>query len=512
MPLSAVADTHHAATSGDTQDALTRTSADAREVAQRVPPTRGGLMGLMLHAPLALVLLSLTLLAVIPLLEQRRMAARLDQISQIVDPARTAVADMQVALALEAAGTRGFLLTGEAHYAASHRTARENRRRAYARLRELSPSLDPAHRSTIMQMGEHFDAADALLDRFYAGRMSRQEYMSHLQDQHRHFVAITAATTLLQHEIRGLAAAKRHEVHSIQRFGSYTSLAGVVIALASVFAVARLSSRHRRLAWLERASRQESERARAEAERRREEAERLGASRAGLMRGFSHDVKNALGTADGYLFMLEEGVMTSVNAAQRAGVEKARRCLKTANELIEDLLEFARAQAGEMVLHRGATDLRQLALRVADDYRVQAHVNGLALAVDAEEEFPLVDTDAERVTQIVSNLLSNAVKYTHAGGVTLRLALRDGDDRTSYAVVDVIDTGPGIPDAARTMIFDEFRRFDVAGGRRGTGIGLAISQRIATTLGGRITVESASGRGSTFTLWLPLQASGPAAT
>lgn len=97
------------------------------------------------YVPLVLVSVALALLAIVPLVEQRRMATRLDELSDVIDPARIATSDVQVAVALEAAGMRGYLLTEEERYAATHHQARSDRTGAYARLRELSTSLDPGH-------------------------------------------------------------------------------------------------------------------------------------------------------------------------------------------------------------------------------------------------------------------------------------------------------------------------------------------------------------------------------
>jgi signal transduction histidine kinase len=459
------------------------------------------------YVPLALVSMALALLAVVPLVEQRRMATRLDELSHVIDPGRIATSEVQVAVALEAAGMRGYLLTEEERYAATHHQARSDRTRAYARLRELSTSLDPGHAAKIVALDALFQEADSLFDQFFAGQMTRDGFLSHLSSQQTRFIETMVLTNQLLHDLRDLAATRRNEVRQIQQTGSYLSMLGVLVALAAVVSVARMSAMHSALAASERVSREQAERAKAEAEQRREDAERIGASRTGLMRGFSHDVNNALGVADGHLFMLEQGVRTALNAAQREGIAKARRSLRTAIQLIDDLLEVARAEAGGMTLHLRRLDLRELVAGVIDDYRMQADERGLAIDVDVPASSPLIDSDADRVTQILSNLMSNAVKYTADGRVTVRVGMRHDERGRSWAVVDVADTGPGIPDDARVMIFDEFRRLDISGGRKGTGIGLAISARLAVALGGRITVESAVGRGSVFTLWLPVNRS-----
>jgi signal transduction histidine kinase len=244
--------------------------------------------------------------------------------------------------------------------------------------------------------------------------------------------------------------------------------------------------------------------ARAEAERRREALELVTESRTRLMRGFSHDVKNPLGAADGYAALLEEGIGGALTDAQRRSVERIRRSIQVSLHLIDDLLELARAEAGQIELEIERVDAAALAREVAEDFRGQVSAAGLSLEVRALAPLP-VDSDPTRVRQIVSNLVSNAVKYTRAGRVTVD-ASRRGDDGAphpgEWAVICVADTGPGIPEDKRQTIFQEFTRLD-PNAPHGAGVGLAISRRIACLLGGDVTVESEVGRGSTFTLWLP---------
>ena len=244
--------------------------------------------------------------------------------------------------------------------------------------------------------------------------------------------------------------------------------------------------------------------ARAEAERRREELERVTESRTRLMRGFSHDVKNPLGAADGYAQLLEEGILGELPATQLQSVRRIRRSIQVSLHLIDDLLDLARAEAGQLELKMQRVDAAALAREVADDFRGQVDAADLALEVRAAEPLP-AESDPTRVRQIVSNLVSNAVKYTRAGRVTVTASCRAGDgafEPGEWATISVADTGPGIPDDKRETIFKEFTRLD-PNAPHGAGVGLAISRRIACLLGGDVTVESEVGRGSTFTLWLP---------
>jgi PAS domain S-box-containing protein len=246
--------------------------------------------------------------------------------------------------------------------------------------------------------------------------------------------------------------------------------------------------------------------ARAEAEERREELERVTESRTRLMRGFSHDVKNPLGAADGYAQLLEDGVLGELSAKQVESVERIRRSIQVSLHLIHELLELARAESGQLELECSPTDVAELAREAAEDFRAQATASGLALEVRADEALP-TETDPMRVRQILSNLLSNAVKYTPEGRITVDAGLRtdgDGSRASGRIALRVADTGPGIPVEKQETIFQEFTRLDPEA-QHGAGVGLAISRRIAQLLGGDITVESEVGRGTTFTLWLPIE-------
>ena len=243
--------------------------------------------------------------------------------------------------------------------------------------------------------------------------------------------------------------------------------------------------------------------ARADAERRREELERVTESRARLMRGFSHDVKNPLGAADGYAQLLEDGIYGELPDTQRDSVKRIRRSIQRSLHLIHELLELARAESGQIELERIPCNVAGLVRESAEDFRAQAVAAGLALEVNTMDRID-AHIDPARVRQILSNLLSNAVKYTRSGSVSVKADRRnDGGPRAGeWIAISVTDTGPGIPPEKQQMIFQEFTRLD-PGAQQGAGVGLAISRRIARLLGGDITVESLVDHGSTFIFWLP---------
>jgi signal transduction histidine kinase len=126
-------------------------------------------------------------------------------------------------------------------------------------------------------------------------------------------------------------------------------------------------------------------------------------------------------------------------------------------------------------------------------------------------DLPIFDTDRVRVRQIAANLLSNAIKYTRSGSVLVRASHRPAGatgETGDWALVEVIDTGPGIAPEKHDVIFEEFSRLE-SGECRGAGLGLAISKLLAHALGGHIAVQSAPGHGSAFMLWLPLHRRAP---
>jgi PAS domain S-box-containing protein len=245
-----------------------------------------------------------------------------------------------------------------------------------------------------------------------------------------------------------------------------------------------------------------------DSERRREELQRVTESRSRLMRGFSHDVKNPLGAADGYLSLMEDGLVGELSPEQLESIGRVRRLLGSALGLIDDLLELARAEAGELQLEVAPTDVREATREMTEEYRAQATQAGLELHLELPDELSIIESDPTRVRQVVSNLVSNAIKYTPAGGrVRVRVVeeptMGDGAEH-GWIHVQVKDTGPGIPRDQQALLFQEFTRLDPRE-QKGAGIGLAISQKITLALGGRIAVCSVEGEGSTFTLSIPLR-------
>jgi len=242
-----------------------------------------------------------------------------------------------------------------------------------------------------------------------------------------------------------------------------------------------------------------------DAHAQRRSLEKLNQSRSRLMRGFSHDVKNPIGAADGFAELLSMGVYGELSTSQQVSVDRARRNLHRALALIDDLHELSRAETGNLAFALEPVNLRTVAQTFWEEYHAVAQARGLSLSIEHEGADPIVETDQTRVRQIAANLLSNAIKYTEQGSITLRAMYRSlgcPDEGRSWAVFEVADTGIGVPADKREYIFEEFSRLR-SSASAGAGLGLAISKLLAEGLGGHISVASEVGHGSTFALWLP---------
>jgi signal transduction histidine kinase len=224
------------------------------------------------------------------------------------------------------------------------------------------------------------------------------------------------------------------------------------------------------------------------------------------MRGVTHDLKNPLGAADGYGQLLEMGHEGELPEGQLRMVEGMRRCIGTALGLIADLLDFTRAEAGMLEVMHEFTDCKAIVREAEEQYRGSARAAGHEIELRLPEGPLPALTDHARVLRIVGNLVSNAIKYTPPPGrVVLEAQAVEGSPASRegrWIEFRVCDTGPGIPEAERERIFDEFHRLPDARAQ-GHGLGLATSRRIALALGGDISVDDAETGGAAFSLWLP---------
>eukprot|EP01035_Chromulina_nebulosa_P069429 gene69429-biopygen32411 len=175
--------------------------------------------------------------------------------------------------------------------------------------------------------------------------------------------------------------------------------------------------------------------------------------------------------------------------------------------IINDILDFSKLDAGQMQLKYAPFDPGEALEDVAVLFAPKAAEKDIELVVRRTSEVPaMIMGDAGRFRQVVSNLLGNAIKFTEQGFVSASVgATSDGSGHTILTVV-IEDSGVGIPADKLQTIFEKFSQMEISGNRReGSGLGLALAQRLAAIQGGAIFAESSDGKGSTFTFTMPVQ-------
>jgi signal transduction histidine kinase len=247
-----------------------------------------------------------------------------------------------------------------------------------------------------------------------------------------------------------------------------------------------------------------------------------------LVANVSHDLKTPLTSIQGFAQALLEGATQDEAARQRAAsviYEESGRLVR----MVEELLDLARIETGQMVLDRRPLDLRALVSGVAQALAPVAAEKKVTLQIDLPE-LPAVVGDGDRLTQVFTNLLDNALKYTTEGdrvqlmGQILKAQPRPrragilarSDDstlaslRADFVEVSIVDTGRGIPAEDLPRVFERFYQADKARtSRKGSGLGLAIAKEIIEAHGGRVGVESVEGLGTRFTVALPVSVNLP---
>jgi signal transduction histidine kinase len=224
----------------------------------------------------------------------------------------------------------------------------------------------------------------------------------------------------------------------------------------------------------------------------------LDRGRAEVMNAISHDIKIPLTAVIGYTELLEEELAGPLTKDQREYIRNIGENSQRVVRLLEDLLDFARLEVGRFPIDPTAVEVGPALERTCRNLLPLIDQHGLVARVEAPADLPPVWADPHRLDQVLNNLLSNAIKFTPKGGRIWLRAARDGDG----VVVQVVDTGVGVPAESLPHLFERFYR--VPGSTApGTGLGLAISQKLVEAMGGRIGVLSEPGKGSTFWFTLP---------
>ena len=238
--------------------------------------------------------------------------------------------------------------------------------------------------------------------------------------------------------------------------------------------------------------RKRGELALAEAERA---ANAANETKSRFLASMSHEIRTPMNGVLGVLHLLRAEPLSE---SGREMLDEALQCGHMLSELINDILDLSKVEAGQMQLAPEPTDPAAALRGVANMMRPQAEAKGLTLSIEAEDE-GWCNIDPVRLRQILFNLMGNAVKFTHEGRVETRMTLRgaDADRRLRF---EIEDTGVGIPQAVRPRLFGRFQQADDSATRQfgGTGLGLAITRHLVRMMGGEVGFDSVEGQGSTF--------------
>jgi len=242
-----------------------------------------------------------------------------------------------------------------------------------------------------------------------------------------------------------------------------------------------------------------------ELEQRNRLIERANRLKSEFLASISHELRTPLHTIIGFSELLGEELEGPLNDKQKRFVNHIHKDSLHLLELINDVLDLSKIEAGKLELRREAFDVRGALEEVLASIRPQAEAKSQSLGT-VLDELPALDADRTRFKQILLNLLSNAVKFTPEGG-SIRVEAGLLEEMAQFSV---IDTGVGIPKEEQESVFDKFYQVGqtTKGVREGTGLGLAITQRLVAEHGGKIWVVSEVGKGSRFSFTIPLHAGG----
>jgi signal transduction histidine kinase/CheY-like chemotaxis protein len=242
------------------------------------------------------------------------------------------------------------------------------------------------------------------------------------------------------------------------------------------------------------------------ADAQRLEAERANRTKASFLAHMSHELRTPL---NGVLGMTQLAQSLALNAEQRRYLELAQQAGQTLLGFLDDVLDFARGEAGRLQLRAAPFDLAALAAETLRSFMPSVRRKGLQIGFDFVGDITAVRGDAARVRQIISNLLGNAIKYTERGHVLLIVAVAPGEAPRSCRVrLRVRDTGVGMDADTAARVFEPFEQGESGSDRRhgGSGLGLSVVQVLARLMGGDVSVRSRPGVGSEFRVDLQLSA------
>ena len=259
--------------------------------------------------------------------------------------------------------------------------------------------------------------------------------------------------------------------------------------------------------------------ARRDAELARRDAEHANRAKSDFLAAMSHELRTPLNAITGYVQLIQLGVHGPVNTQQQEALARVQRSSGHLLSLINDVLNFAKLEAGRVEFTIRDVDLHVAVAEVVHMIEPQLEVKQLTCQLDVPRSL-VVRADPEKLRQVLLNLLSNAVKFTEEGGIRVHASSTTGDgtdpraprDAADAVCLHVTDSGMGIPPERHAAVFEPFVQVNRGLNQptEGTGLGLAISRDLARGMDAELSLESVVGEGSTFTLRLPRAGHGPA--
>jgi signal transduction histidine kinase len=434
------------------------------------------------------LLLALVALVLLPVWRARLVEPLHEDLRSAIEPARSVVTRIHLALAMEGTLAREFLERRDTLLIVGYRQAHTDELDAYKELEPHMNRLGPNVRTEFNALKVLQSRWHSAIEQSFSGRGGDVDPFHPAQ-----YEQLLVGAARLDEALSNAAERRWAEAAATNRAQRWLTVVVGLVALGAASIVARLGRGLRLYAVA--------------AERDKIQLEQAIEARARLTRGITHDLKNPLNAIVGYADLLSQGVKGPLSAEQIESVNRIHRSAESLLSLIDDILDMSRAERGQLSIIPQATHIHSVIQDAVEDHAAGAAASGHRIDIEVPADLPMLTTDPKRVRQVLGNLLSNAIKYTPSGGsISVRASMKARDGSVNgerWVAIQVVDSGPGIPDDKTPAIFEEFSRLEMHRDKPGAGLGLAIALRVARLLGGDLTVGRAEGRGSVFTLWLP---------
>ncbi|MGB1263398.1 MAG: response regulator [Cognaticolwellia sp.] len=294
--------------------------------------------------------------------------------------------------------------------------------------------------------------------------------------------------SLIEHQQRVTTPYQTLEIYKAPFYGDYNTLLGDIVVIRDVTQQFEVNQA---------------------LQRAKEQAEEANQTKSQFLANMSHEIRTPINAIQGMFFLLQQ---SRLNKVQQQYLTNAETASKTLLYLVNELLDSAKVESGNMSVHQEFVDIESVVAQALNLNIASLAGKDLNLNVNIDSQVPLqINSDAMRLVQVLSNLLNNAIKFTQHGKVELSVSLSCRHDELKTAdnvavLFNVKDTGIGIEKSKQAGLFEAFKQADESMTRiyGGTGLGLSICQHIAHLLGGDIAIDSRLGHGATFTLALPL--------